>query len=140
MVCVMARSRLDGQNKTGQKSKWKEAIIFLMKRVESIFFPSLPLPFVIFEVCDSCLLFLELYETPKEIGMCPCSHYPGKQKEMTSSISCRQSHRFQLLIERRSQGWVGVGGEGGWIMENTAPKTTVHTAMGKLTLALFHSC
>lgn len=56
----------------------------------------------LFEVRNVCLLFL----------LCPgrpSCHYSHEQKEMSSSISCRQSHRFQLLIgkgeRRRGKHW-----------------------------------
>lgn len=80
--------------------------------IEAIFSPLFSPPSSICDLWSLWLMFIvfKLYQNPKEMGMCPCSHYPGKQKEMTSSISCRQNHRFQLLIERAQRG----GGCGLW--------------------------
>lgn len=52
---------------------------------------------------DSCLFFFcfFLQQTPKERPPCPSSHYPGKQKEMSGSISCGPSRLFQLHIGKR---------------------------------------
>lgn len=64
-----------------------------------------------------------LHQTPKERPSCPSSHYPGKQKEMSGSISCGLSRLFQLRIMK-----------GRWeSMESTTEKTAERTRYAHFT-------